>query len=161
MSLLMRCTIQGYQSMRTATFRDYGDRYVVFEDGTVLGTSHDELLKGTVLKSNDLQYTLSKDGVGKKYLASRLVYEAFNGPFKGMIDFKDGNKMNVSLSNLVNVKTTKRFRQRNCHPVRCKKTGKEWESVSALSREIGVLYRTLAYGIVNKNSKYSKLYEKI
>ena len=57
--------------------RDYEGLYAITEDGKVWSYRSKKFLKPEIMKLGYLRYALSKNGKTKKYLAHRLVAEAY------------------------------------------------------------------------------------
>lgn len=87
----MRKWIKGYQ-----------DLYAVSTNGEVYSQTRGQYKRLTMTPSG-LVVGLSKNGVQSRKYVHRLVYEAYKGDIKGMIHFKDGNKSNCHIDNLVDV----------------------------------------------------------
>lgn len=79
--------------------KKYQNRYLVKEDGTVM-TLKGRKLKGCINQYGYLTYRLIVDGKPKTVKAHRLVMEVFLGKSDLVVNHKDENKLNNTLSNL-------------------------------------------------------------
>ena len=98
----------------------YENSYIVYDNGTVesldryvkvlskYGKLHKHFIKGRILKHtiNNKGYhtvNLTKNGIQKRYLVSRLVAQAFipNNDLLKQVNHKDGDKSNNNVANLL------------------------------------------------------------
>lgn len=139
--------------------KGYEGLYRISNYGNVLGVKRNKILKKYT--SNNQQgcerivVCLTKNGVSKNFLLSRLVYSNFTGDIKGMIDFKDGDYNNCSVDNLIDVNKTFKFKNKHCCKVLDTKSMKIYDSMSDLSKEIGISHIWIGKAIRSNFPKYS------
>lgn len=92
----------------------YKDLYQVSTNGEVYSQTRGKHKRLTMTPSG-LVVGLSKNGVQSRKYVHRLVYESYKGDIKGMIHFKDGNKSNCHIDNLVDVVGQYNFSKINLH----------------------------------------------
>lgn len=80
----------------------YDDNYIIADNGSIWNL-HKVRQKKPTMTPSGLVVGLSKNGVQTRKYVHRLVYEAYKGDIKGMIHFKDGNKSNCHIDNLVDL----------------------------------------------------------
>ncbi len=78
------------------------ENYFIYDNGDVLNTLTDKILKGSIGEHGYKYYRLSKEGKKKMFYAHRLVAEAFieNPNNLPVVNHKDGNKLNNNIENL-------------------------------------------------------------
>lgn len=86
----MRTKINGY------------DNYFIYDNGDVLNSITNKILKGSIGENGYKYYRLSKDNKKKMFYAHRLVAEYFleNKNNLPVVNHKDGNKLNNNIDNL-------------------------------------------------------------
>lgn len=86
----MRKQIQGY------------DNYFIYDNGDVLNSTTNKILKGSIGEHGYKYYRLSKDNKKQMFYAHRLVAEYFldNPDNLPVVNHKDGNKLNNNVANL-------------------------------------------------------------
>lgn len=86
----MRKLIEGYSN------------YYIYDNGDVLNSNTNKILKGSIGEHGYKYYRLSKDNKKNMFYAHRLVAEAFldNPNNYPLVNHIDGNKLNNNLSNL-------------------------------------------------------------
>ena len=81
--------------------------YQIYTDGTII-SQNNRILKHTI-KNGRKEIRLTVNGVRKSFISARLIYCVFNDidiftlDKNECISFKDNNKLNISLDNLVRV----------------------------------------------------------
>ena len=80
---------------------DY-DNYYIYDNGDVLNTTTNKILRGSISEHGYKYYRLSKNNQKKMYYAHRLVAEYFldNPNNLPVVNHKDGNKLNNNVDNL-------------------------------------------------------------
>lgn len=78
------------------------DNYFIYDNGDILNTITNKILKGSIGEHGYKYYRLSKDNRKKMFYAHRLVAEYFipNPNNLPVVNHKDGNKLNNDISNL-------------------------------------------------------------
>ena len=78
------------------------ENYYIYDNGDVLNTSTNKMLKGSIGEHGYKYYRLSKNNKKKMFYAHRLVAEAFieNPNNLPIVNHKDGNKLNNNIDNL-------------------------------------------------------------
>lgn len=78
------------------------ENYFIFNDGSVLNSTTNKILSGSIGKNGYRYYRLSKNGKKKMFYAHRLVAEAFlkNPDNLPIVNHIDGNKLNNNVCNL-------------------------------------------------------------
>ena len=86
----MRKQIQNYEN------------YFIYDNGDVLNTTTNKMLKGSIGQHGYKYYRLSKDNKKKMFYAHRLVAQYFidNPNNLPVVNHKDGNKLNNTIDNL-------------------------------------------------------------
>ncbi|MCI7206199.1 MAG: HNH endonuclease [Clostridium sp.] len=76
--------------------------YFIYDNGDVLNTKTNKMLKGSIGEHGYRYYRLSKNNVKKMFYAHRLVAENFlmNDEDLPVVNHKDGNKLNNNVDNL-------------------------------------------------------------
>lgn len=78
----------------------FENNYLISSNGDIVGVRRNITLKPT-MTSSGLVVNLSLNGVQVRKYIHRLVYETFAGMLSGHIKFKDGDKTNCWIGNLV------------------------------------------------------------
>ncbi len=96
----------------------YEGLYRISSKGKILGIRRGKVKRPTITTSAN-GYTsqvvsLSANGIQSRHHVHILVYKTFRGKPNGMIDFKDGDKRNMSIDNLIDVRATNKFRKAHC-----------------------------------------------
>lgn len=107
--------------------------YTIYENGTIIGIYGKEVKKR--LNNDRYEVRLNIEGKRKNFVASRLIYYAFN-PFdienKDLcVSFKDENKQNIHLDNLY-LTERKNLIQGDKHTARSKLTNEQVEEIKQL-----------------------------
>lgn len=78
------------------------NNYYIYDNGDVLNTATNKILKGSISEHGYKYYRLSKDNIKQAFYAHRLVAEYFlDNPFNlPVVNHKDGNKLNNNVNNL-------------------------------------------------------------
>ena len=78
------------------------DNYYIYDNGDILNTTTNKILKGSIGEHGYKYYRLSKDNQKKMFYAHRLVAEYFleNKDNLPVVNHKDGNKLNNDVNNL-------------------------------------------------------------
>lgn len=78
------------------------ENYYIYDNGDVLNTSTNKMLKGSIGEHGYKYYRLSKNNKKKMFYAHRLVAEMFieNPNNLLIVNHKDGNKLNNNIDNL-------------------------------------------------------------
>ena len=78
------------------------DNYYIYDNGDVLNTTTNKILKGSIGEHGYKYYRLSKDNQKQMFYAHRLVAEYFldNKDNLPVVNHKDGNKLNNNVDNL-------------------------------------------------------------
>ncbi|WP_165798995.1 NUMOD4 domain-containing protein [Sphingobacterium corticibacter] len=97
---------------------NYEGLYRISSKGQILRIRRGKVKRPTITTSAN-GYTsqvvsLSANGVQSRHHVHILVYATFRGKPNGMIDFKDGDKQNLSVDNLDEVRATNRFIKAHC-----------------------------------------------
>lgn len=81
--------------------KDY-ENYFIYDNGDVLNTTTNKILKGSIGTNGYKYYRLSKNSTKQMFYAHRLVAEAFieNLDNLPVVNHKDGNKLNNNIDNL-------------------------------------------------------------
>lgn len=148
-----------------------GYQYSISSSGTVRNDRTGNDITPALSNSGYLRVRLWKKGKGKNFYVHRLVALAFiaNTDQKSEVNHIDGDKTNNVASNLewVTGKENKRHCREvlgkiNRHPnveaahkackkrVRCVDTGKEYESITAAAKDIGVVQGALSTHLLGK-----------
>lgn len=127
---------------------NYEGLYAADESGNVWSYRRNKFLKPFMSNTGYLQVALCKDGKSKTYLLHRLIAETLlpNPENKPQVHHIDGCRTNPALSNL-QWTTPKENNNDELHKQRCRTKGKkvycieldkEFDSMTAAAREIGI-----------------------
>lgn len=100
--------------MQSKVLNDYPN-YTIYNNGTIYNKKEHKIVH-SISKSNQTYVSLLNNGQSKHFSLTRLIYETFNDEIltnSDIIRFKDGDKNNFDISNLIKIKRTDMFRAEN------------------------------------------------
>ncbi|PPL04965.1 NUMOD4 domain-containing protein [Parapedobacter indicus] len=138
--------------------KGYEGMYSISNQGRVKNLNKSKMMKLT--RSVNIQgcvrmkVNLSKSGVLKTFTISTLVANHFLGKQHGMVQFKDGDPTNCRADNIMIVRATNRFRSAHSKAVKNNETGEVHESITSLSKRLGVTPEAITMGLRDSLPKY-------
>ena len=139
----------------------FNEKYSITEDGRVFNNKRKKEKKSFIDKHGYCRIGLDKQN--KKYFIHRLVAITYikNLENKETVNHKDGNKLNNHVDNLEWMNNSENLNHAfnnnliKRRPIKCKKTGKVWESLNQAAKENNInpghLYNMLKG--ITKNTK--------
>ena len=136
------------------------DNYFIYDNGDVLNTTTNKILKGSIGEHGYKYYRLSKGNKKKMFYAHRLVAEYFipNPEELPVVNHKDGNKSNNNVNNLEWAsysENTEHAHQNNLIKARRKSqfyteslVGEEWKKIKNFN------YSVSSFGRVRNDKTY-------
>jgi hypothetical protein len=100
--------------MQSKVLNDYPN-YTIYSNGTIYNKKGHKIVHN-ISKSNQAYIALLNNGQHKSFSLARLIYETFNDEIltnSDIIRFKDGDKNNFDITNLIKIKRSDMFRAEN------------------------------------------------